>query len=71
MAKCLARLNYDNDKILVQETAKEMKYEDVFTLEFPINICRSVLKYSLRFQPLEGGNDDSEGSNEIFEKSVF
>lgn len=71
MPKCKAKLNYDINKVLVLETAKEMHFDDEFSLEFPINIRKSVLKYSLKFVPLNADDDDKTPSYEEFDKSAF
>jgi len=48
-----------------------MSMDEVFSLEFPINIRKQVLKYSLKFVPLESTDDDTTPSQEVFDKSAF
>jgi hypothetical protein len=71
MPKCKAKLNYDVNKVLVQETTKEMNLDDEFSLEFPINIRKAVLKYSLKFVSIDAAEDDKAPSYEEFDKSAF
>ena len=60
MQRCIAKLNYDSNKVLLVDTAKEIQQDEEFYFEFPIKFHKPVLKYSLKFVPLDSPEDDSK-----------
>jgi hypothetical protein len=48
-----ARLTYDGNRIETVNTEREIQQNEIFSIEFPIAVHRDVLKYSLKFLPLE------------------